>query len=159
MKPPAEISRIIVVRRETMEDSLEWNNISTLEEWEKQSRQNGSRKSSSKLRGTTTTDACSTAKKQARERVRTRLDSPTVVPFPTSPLSEQRAREGEGYIHARIYTCIYIFRRAKKFLLSTIVTRHRIRIACVPERRSFARLKWFHARINVQNFYILIFCA
>lgn len=87
---------------------------STLEEWEKQSRQNGSRKSSSKLRGTTTTDACSTAKKQARERVRTRLDSPTVVPFPTSPLSEQRAREGEGYIHARIYTCIYIYLGARR---------------------------------------------
>lgn len=32
-----------------------------------------------------------------------------------------------------IYTCvyIYIFRRAKKFLLSTIVTCHRIRIACL----------------------------
>lgn len=63
-----------------------------------------------------------TSERERERRVRTRLDSPTVVPFPTSPLSASKR-----YIH--VY--IYIFRRAKKFLLSTIVTCHRIRIACL----------------------------
>lgn len=144
MKPPAEISRIIVVRRETMEDSLEWNNISIVDA-------GGVRKAIAAKRiaeivvqvarnnhnrrvfhGEETSErACTYASGFA--------NSCPVSHLATFGTASERG--GRLYTRAHIHVYIYIFRRAKKFLLSTIVTRHRIRIACVPERRSFARLK------------------